>query len=319
MPSPRADPGGRRPSVRRAGRGRSVGRLAALAGVAVLVGSLGLPMAAGRAGAAGAAGGFGPRPPAAVAAGQTPLAVRQGDEPLPTPQFGADEIRRRADEILAGPAYQAPEPSFVERAAQWIAEQLRRLIPNLPSPGPTPPEGSMGALNWIAVTLILGVAAFLVYVGVSRWRGLGRRRTGSDPLVLTETEARRLPDEWLAEAGRFEAGGRWRDALRCRFRALVGELIERGVARDLPGRTSGELRRDVRRRAPDAAVAFEEASRLFDDAWYGAKPTGEDESARFRALAAAVLEATKGSRRGGPAGPAPALVVADGGDPVRSS
>jgi hypothetical protein len=296
VPSRRADPGGRRPPG---------ARLAALVAAVVLAGVVGLPMA----GVAAASSAGAPAP--------VPVAARQDGEPLPTPQFTADEVRRRADDILAGPAYQEPEPSLVERALKWIGEQLRRLVPDLPvgSPTPSPAAGSMGALNWIALMLLLGLVAFLLYVVISRGWGRRRRRPDADPLVLTETEARRLPDEWIAAADRFEAGGRWREALRCRFRALVGELIERGVARDLPGRTSGELRRDVRRRAPDAAVAFEEATRLFDDAWYGDRPTGAEENARFRALAASVLDATKRHRPVDAADPGPALVVGDGAAP----
>jgi hypothetical protein len=243
-----------------------------------------------------------------------PVAAAAGaaGEPLPTPQFGAGEIRDRADEILAGRAYQEPEPSIVTRALNWVVEQLRRLQPDLPN-GSLPQGDGSDVVGWIAMLALLALVVFLI----SRWRRLGRRRRGEDPLVLTEAEARRLPDEWVAEAERHEAAGRWRDALRCRFRALVGELIERGVARDLPGRTTGELRRDVRRRAPDATVAFEEAAALFDDAWYGDRATGPEENARFRALAAVVLAAPVPRRSDGPERP-PEPAAAAGNAPERS-
>jgi hypothetical protein len=102
----------------------------------------------------------------------------------------------------------------------------------------------------------------------------------------------------LKAAEEAEADGRWRVGLRRRYRALAAELITLGVLDEIPGRTTGEHRREVAERAPEAASAFAGAAELFDRAWYGNRPTGSVESARFRELAAEVLErAERPSRR----------------------
>jgi hypothetical protein len=72
--------------------------------------------------------------------------------------------------------------------------------------------------------------------------------------------------------------------LRCRYRALAAQLVARKVVPDIPGRTVGEHRADVRAAAPAAAPSFDEAAELFESAWYGDQPTGADENARFRAM-----------------------------------
>jgi hypothetical protein len=173
---------------------------------------------------------------------------------------------------------------------------LRRLLPEdvlmpAPSGGPSP------VLGWIFLIALAGVAIWLL----SRLRFGARRRSPDedDPLVLSERERQRPPAAWLAEAERLELAEQWKAALRCRFRALVGELTERQLVRDLPGRTSGELRADLRRTARPAAAPFARASRLFDAAWYGDAPTGRAESELFRRLADEVLAAGKAAGRDG--------------------
>jgi hypothetical protein len=281
----------RRPVGRRAGGPVGIAARAAVTGcVALLVLVVLVVAAVAGPGATGVPAGAAPAQPA-------PPTVT-----LPTPQPPPDDARRQADEILAGPAYQEPPPSLVERVLRWIGERLSRLPLNGPQPSPSE-GGSSAVLAWVFAALL---AAFVVFLA-SRWRrgrrSTARRRVEDDPLTLTASEAQRMPDEWLAEAERLERDGRWKAALRCRFRALIGELIERGLVRDLPGRTSGEFRAEVRRSSPDGAGAFAEASFLFDAAWYGDAPTGPAESETFRRRAADVLAAPSTRETVGAAGP----------------
>ena len=60
---------------------------------------------------------------------------------------------------------------------------------------------------------------------------------------------------------------------------------------DVPGRTSGEYRADVRESLPEVAEAFAAAADLFERAWYGDLPTGEAEAVRFSRDAELVLAA----------------------------
>lgn len=194
-------------------------------------------------------------------------------------QVPPDEARRRADEILSQPEYQPPEPSVFDRFFDWLSERFGDLISGV----------GEGASNTVVAVLILAVLIGAVaFVVVRTMRRTGRVGQLASPGVTVEVEPRRSRHEWEELALRHEAAGEWRDALRCRYRALVVGCIDRGWLRDIPGRTAGEFRRELATTAPDAAGPFADASDLFERAWYGSLPTGPDESARFQADAARV-------------------------------
>src|SRR3546814_7900913 len=72
-------------------------------------------------------------------------------------------------------------------------------------------------------------------------------------------ELSRSPGEWRAMADELEAAGRWKEALRCRHRALVADLVRRGVIPDQAGRTAREYAADVALGLPHAAVPMTDA------------------------------------------------------------
>lgn len=202
--------------------------------------------------------------------------------PLPPSESTPAEVREQADEILSRSEFDEPEPSLVDRVFGWIGDRLSDLLGGIGLGG----AGGQSVLGWIVLAVMAGLVAWLV-VRLVRGGRLGRRAAQEEAadVVVAETST-----DWLAAAEAEEAEGRWRSGLRCRYRALVGELVDRGVLDAQPGRTSGEHRREVVERAPDAASAFSGAADLFDRAWYGNRPTGADESARFQALAAEVRD-----------------------------
>lgn len=218
-------------------------------------------------------------------------AVQADGTGLPDPEPSADQARRAADEILARPEYQEPPKSLLEKVTEWFGKQLEKLFSSFTG-------GSGGGFAWVILALLVGAAIFLL----SRVRGgvFRRRRVEREPLFETAVEARRSPIEWLAEADRLEAVGDWKAGLRARYRALVGGLIAEQILRDIPGRTTGEYRVEMRRVAVPVAVAFAEASDLFERAWYGDEPTGPVESRQFRKLAARIGE--QAGRRDEPVG-----------------
>jgi hypothetical protein len=198
-----------------------------------------------------------------------------------------EEIRRRADEILARSEFDRPEPNVLERFATWVSDGIGNVFDAVAS----------GPLGWLLAALV--VAAAVVVVGRfllgADWRRTFRRRTRpSGHVGPTRDEVRRrTPSAWRAEAAELEAQGSWKLALRCRYRALVGDLLDERLVDPAAGRTTGELRADVAANAPQRAEAFSAASDLFDLAWYADRPTGAAESARFQELAASVTGARR--------------------------
>jgi hypothetical protein len=189
----------------------------------------------------------------------------------------ADQARDRADEILRDPEFRPPEKSFVEEAIDWVDETVRTFLNSLVSGG----AGSL--IAWA----VLGVLVLIVGLLVARVV----RTLQPVPVSAVDRggERRRAAIDWLAEAERHERDGDWKSALRSRYRWLVAELVEREVLREVPGRTAGEYRTEVREHAPAVAQAFSGASELFERAWYGDLPTGPAENERFRSLAEDVL------------------------------
>lgn len=256
---------------RRAGR-----RLALAAAVAVATSVAVLGAGPGALVAPGSpAGGRGPVGDvlALVAA---PVGVAGADE-LPVPEQPPEEVRRTADEVLSGSEFQRPPKPWFQRVQEVVLDALGRALNALFSGG----AGNVAA--WVLVALIV---AGLVFVGLRIGRTV-RRDPGSALEVTVSPRA--TAAEWRERAEGFEAAGDWKQALRCRYRALVADLAERDVLRDIPGRTAGEYRLDVEEAVPAAEDDFAGASALFEAAWYGDEPTGPGENQRFRAHADRVL------------------------------
>ncbi|MEJ5255446.1 MAG: DUF4129 domain-containing protein [Acidimicrobiales bacterium] len=190
---------------------------------------------------------------------------------LPVPASDPDEARRRAEEILS-------------------RSEFERVRVRPPSSGPLPDLSRPATiLAWIVVVVIAAVVVFVV-IRVLRSVRRTPKLAGEDGVAVTLGERRLRSDQWLDEAERFEAVGDWKRALRARYRALVTVLVERGVVRELPGRTTGEYRAELAGSLPAATPPFSAASDLFDRAWYGDEPTGPADSERLRSLSAQVVD-----------------------------
>jgi len=201
---------------------------------------------------------------------------------LRRPERDPAAARQAARRVLARPEYRRPAPTLLQRARAWALRQLERLLGAVFG-------GGRGRIVFWAVA----IAALVVTVAVLVRFGRG---VTSDPSrrVGVAADRRRTAVEWRAEAEAHERAGRWRAGLRCRYRALVAELAERGVLDEVPGRTAGEYRQEVTERAPVAAEPFAGATELFERAWYGNRLTGAEEAATFDDLAGRVLT---GARR----------------------
>lgn len=198
-------------------------------------------------------------------------------ETLPPTSSGADEIRQGAEEILRRPEFQPPPRSLYQQALDKIGELLGQAVEAVVG-------GTSGAfLAWAVLALVVAALGYLVVRGVQS--GGRRRRPSTAPVIEVDGDVGRPFAAWDAEALRLEGEGRWREALRCRYRSLIAALAGAGVVDEVPGRTAGEYRTLVRGTRPAVDEPFAGATDLFERAWYGDEPTGPDESADFRGLA----------------------------------
>jgi hypothetical protein len=207
-------------------------------------------------------------------------AAARGDE-LPAPQRSPDEVHRTVREVLRRQEFRQESPTVVERARRWVRDQLSRLLASLF-------RGDRGTvLAWIVLSGLLTV----VIVLSARFA----RSVTPDPgrPMTVAVAPRRSAREWRAEADAHERAGEWKLALRARYRSLVADLASSGLVDEIPGRTAGEYRTDVTEAVPAVASEFAGATELFERAWYGNRPTGADDAARFRDLEQRVLSGTR--------------------------
>lgn len=213
----------------------------------------------------------------------------------PPPDHDPGRAREAADEILSQDRYQwSDDRSVLERVGDWLSDQF----------GDFGSPFSLGGfplwLGWLVLGLLAGAVVFMLFRSRSGWRRdrVSDLTSGGRVVVAHGEEA----IDWEAEVARCEAEGRWREALRARYRVLVATLARRGVIGDLVGRTAGELLADVRRGAPAAAPAFAAATNMFEAAWYGGVRVGPTDRDDFAAKADEALALAAGSsRRGVPA------------------
>lgn len=201
------------------------------------------------------------------------------DVPLPPPPVDPQTARGAVEAVLARPEYADIQPGLLDRAWGAVTRAVGELLSAL--------TGTVAG-SVIGYLLLGGLAALVVSIGVRTARSL-RRETAA--AVATAVDVGRAPEEWLADAEEHEAAGRWRDGVRCRYRALVAELAGAGTLDEVAGRTAGEYLAAVRAAAPAAAEPFAVATAVFEEAWYGHGDVGEDDAAAFRAAGRATADA----------------------------
>lgn len=200
-------------------------------------------------------------------------------EVLPPPVVDGETARQAVADVLGRPEYGGLEPSWWDRVVDALAQGLGRVVDALTG------TATGSAIGWI-ILAVLAVGVLLL--GRRAVRGL--RREGSMG-VATAGDVGRSPEEWLADADVHEADGRWRDAVRCRYRALVAALARAAVLEEVPGRTAGEYLTAVGASLPGAAPSFARVTAVFERAWYGAAEVGADDVAAIREAGRASLAA----------------------------
>lgn len=204
-------------------------------------------------------------------------------------QAGGDDVPAEVRRTMSRPAYRY-EPSLLERVGRRLGEWLQDLLERLRLPGVQPGSFGGGAgtvVAWVLIVLAVAVAVYAVVQAVRR--RLRREDPDDTPATTSEVEHERRAKDWADEAAQMEREGRLKDAVRARYRELVRTLVDRDQLPDVPGLTTGELRRALDRTTPGAAAAFDQASTVFELAWYAELPVGAEDLSRLRSAATAVL------------------------------
>lgn len=192
---------------------------------------------------------------------------------LPPLEIDPQRVRDAVDEVLSRREYADVGVSILGRVHAWVNDQIGRALDALLG------SGQASLVGTIAVLAVLGVVVFFVV------RFARQVRRDPELAAAVATPPRRSPRAWGEQAASHERAGRWRQALRCRYRELLAELADGGYLDEIPGRTVREYLADVRVAVPEAAAAFGEVTALFERAWYGHQPVSAEDADRLRRAA----------------------------------
>lgn len=193
---------------------------------------------------------------------------------------GRDVAREWARRELSDPAYAKARPGLLQRLVEWVVERLQSI--HVPSSLVADPR--TGA---VLLVVVVALVVTVVLLRTGRLRGPGRRAASEAVFSGRALDAA----AYRARADAAAAAGRWADAVRERFRAVVRALEERVVLDERPGRTADEAAAGAAAALPSLAAELAAGARLFDDVCYGDRTATAEHDDGLRRLDDAVRAA----------------------------
>ncbi|HET7456803.1 MAG TPA: DUF4129 domain-containing protein [Gemmatimonadaceae bacterium] len=150
------------------------------------------------------------------------------------------------------------------------------------------------ALSWTAIAALVlilaalvGRAGYLAYLRRDQGAAerAGRRRGGRGGAGMREP--------W-GLAQELAARGAYTDAAHALYRALLEAIERRERVRLHPSKTVGDYVRDLRSRSSSLFVRFRDFARSYETVVYGLGTCDRERYERLRALAAPIVEGTRG-------------------------
>lgn len=179
------------------------------------------------------------------------------------------ELRREAEDILSGREFQEPRESIADRVFEWIGDRFADIFDRVFQ---ALPGGTGSIVSRIVVVVVAALFLWILWRSVSRWRVPAP--IPEDPLS-THVLAARGVDDWLAEADRATAAGRFDEAVRAYYRAAMTGQIDAGRIHDEPGATAREWQRALERAEFADIDAVRDLTATFEEVWFGGRHADE--------------------------------------------
>ena len=203
--------------------------------------------------------------------------------------------------IKKDPVYEARKEAKSSNWFSKLMDRAKNLLqkPNLPENNMGPPPAWIFYLVWaICILLIVALLAGLVLLIINlpwAWTKAGRARKAKRGGILEEGEALLSEDEYLIEADRLIAEGRFREACRCLYLATLLRFDSTRIARFEPAQTNWEhCRRIEASKILPSPIPFRPTTKAFDLAWYGYRAKHLDDVMIFRETYLSVKNLTEG-------------------------
>jgi len=200
----------------------------------------------------------------------------------------------------------AKNTSLLERIAdsiaemvKWIGEKLGKLIDwlidLLPRNAPSE-KNSTGGIRWMVVAVVVTIVLLILGLAIEVIRRSRRGRTqavqSSEPIGSTRDDdpLSRGATEWERYAAQLAAAGRFREAIRAWYHAVLVTCYGAGILHFRKGRTNWEY---VASLAPSIVWRPEliELTRRFEQEWYGAEQSSSEVHDECGGRARRILEA----------------------------
>jgi hypothetical protein len=185
-------------------------------------------------------------------------------------------------------------------AYDWVAAQIRRVLDWLDKLRPRR-KADRGGLGGTTAAAIAVVAAAVCLLAGLAWRTLRRGTPApveveSDPILGSakdEDPLSRETLEWEARARELAVAGRFREAIRAWYHAVLVALFRAGRLLHQKGRTNWEY---VAQAAPEAAwrAPLAGLTEVFDREWYGREASAPEALRECAARAREVLRSVRG-------------------------
>ena len=207
------------------------------------------------------------------------------------------DVAKTTQKIKASKLYTDPTE---KKESNWLSDAWKNFSKffDRPTETPTMPNINLGGgipfitaiMYGLLATALIAFAWFAI-----RYFTYSSRLRRKATAILEEDEPERTLDEWLAMASQLEAEGKYREAVRCLYLACLMRFDESGVARFVRGQTNWEhLHRIRASQHLPVGLDFTEATRAFDNIWYGFKVRGPIDVENFRGWYTHTTESLKG-------------------------
>lgn len=201
------------------------------------------------------------------------------------PRPPAEQLRGDLDAILARSEYRQADTGWLQAAliralraiSQWFQQHVGDRLDAIAEHAPV--------VYWTVVAVVFAMAALLIYHIYLTMRsafGPGRRRRRAEK-ARPELEIENEPQTLRKRAETEAAAGRFAEALRYLYLALIHHLDRREVLRYDRSRTNHEYLRQARQH-PAILDPLRKVTRLAERAWYGHYGLGRREYEQARDL-----------------------------------
>ena len=192
----------------------------------------------------------------------------------------SNEVKKQIESILSGKEYQAYNNQhenfllqWLEKIVTWLVDFLRNLLPGT--------GVSENTFRWISYALILlfFIVLFILLVVFIR-RFLRRKEVKTTPFG-THKEFSMSAKEHVKTAEKYAGNGDYRQGIRYLFLALLLYLNEKEWLKARPWKTNGEYYDELMEVSPPFAERFHVLSGIFDESFYGGRPTNRENYNHF--------------------------------------